>query len=1234
MYLCGAAEIQRISFRARRRDKPTIAGGRGRGRGRKQNFPAAARATIVPRAMTTPLSVQSRDLLADYLNEFPTGRVQGGERLMRLRRMENLRPGPHAGSFCAEVRDQKTHRVRLQCNGEKWIGACTCSAGPICKHVYAVGLALLGDARSAGLPTGAPTDPAAAPLPPETEVDALAAHLAAAHQRRLKPAERRFLEELEAIYSRCQSGQSLTVHDFGRLGFVLKGEYSWTPLKIGEHKPDSLRQFWLYIACELERRGLPLPAFMAPITDLEPVRQKLAQWRRRQEIERWQRLLGNLSSAPPAPARQRLDLRLRLLPRAMQLELRRANDDDFAPITKSRRFQELRAGIIAGQYDLSPDQLLLWHMLDGVWQFYNAPHANLDGATPQPALHAVLRQPELRGCVVNPAGQPFQYAAEPLRWQLTAPAEPDGDYRLKLTLADGSDLPQPLIILYAKPILVVGPDTVYTVPHTLPRDLLELHMENRIPRAALESPAGVNLLQTLGLELPPHLEQRIRRVPVRLQIEAALEPLFPGSRTEICTLRLMGRSEDGQLVACWDGSDWAPSQTTGHNWSSAPDRDGRWTVYDQTALAGAEQLLAPLDPRFDPESERFTLRATKAFPAAFAAWLQSLPPHVTVELKEELASLRAPPIEARLRLEATEAAPDWFDLRVIADVADATLTPAEIKLLMDARGAYVRLAGKGWRRLDYQLTDAQHENLARLGLGARDLDSEPQRLHALQLADESAAALLAPNLVRRIRRRAAEVRARVTPDVPAGIRAELRPYQRDGFHFLAYLAAHHFGGILADDMGLGKTLQALVWLAWLRAEPGAPGDGPPALVVCPKSVMDTWREEAARFAPELRVKVWAAAELGEFAARQAAADVHVINYTQLRLLAGVVEPLRWRAAILDEGQYIKNPTSQTAGVARGLRAEHRLILTGTPIENRLLDLWSLMAYAMPGALGNRAAFARAYDDRGDPLARRRLSARVRPFLLRRTKEQVAPELPDRIEEDIHCEIEDEQRALYRAELKLAQQRLLKIKTQQQLDQERLNFLTALLRLRQICCHPRLVHPESPAGAAKMEALLELLEPLMEEGRKVLVFSQFVALLDIARAELRARDWPVYYLVGETENRGNLVRDFQAASGAAIFLISLKAGGFGLNLTAANYVVLFDPWWNPAVERQAIDRTHRIGQTEKVIAYRLLVKNSVEEKIRALQKNKCALAEDVLGEEQFARNLTLDDLKFLFTEDAP
>jgi SNF2 family DNA or RNA helicase len=448
------------------------------------------------------------------------------------------------------------------------------------------------------------------------------------------------------------------------------------------------------------------------------------------------------------------------------------------------------------------------------------------------------------------------------------------------------------------------------------------------------------------------------------------------------------------------------------------------------------------------------------------------------------------------------------------------------------------------------------------------------------------------------------------------VEAALRPYQIAGFHFLAYLSTNQFGGILADDMGLGKTLQTLAWLTWLRE---IDRSSSPSLVVCPKSVVDNWLSEARRFCPSIPISGLARSGLDK--KRLEPGHLLVLNYTQLQI--------DWQAIIFDEGQYLKNTTSQTTQAAWSLQANHKIVLTGTPIENKLLDLWSLMQCVMPGALGTQNEFKRNFTESGDPDCRSRLARRVRPFLLRRTKEEVALELPPKIEEDIRASMEGEQDDLYQAEIKLARQRLLRISTEEQLHQERFNLLTSLLRLRQICCHPALVNPKKASvSSAKLEALMDLLEPLIEEGNKILVFSQFVEMLKLIQHRITEHDWPTFVLTGDTENRGKLVEDFNNHAGAGVFLISLRAGGSGLNLAAASYVVLFDPWWNPAVEDQAIDRVHRIGQTKTVFAYRLLVRDTIEDKIRQLQVRKSTLAKQVLGEEAFANVLTLEDFKYV------
>jgi SNF2 family DNA or RNA helicase len=330
---------------------------------------------------------------------------------------------------------------------------------------------------------------------------------------------------------------------------------------------------------------------------------------------------------------------------------------------------------------------------------------------------------------------------------------------------------------------------------------------------------------------------------------------------------------------------------------------------------------------------------------------------------------------------------------------------------------------------------------------------------------------------------------------------------------------------------------------------------------------------------------------------------------------------------------VKNPDAAVTRVAASLRARHRLALTGTPLENRALDLWSIASAVAPGYLGARKAFADRFD-RPDapPHARALLAAKLRPILLRRLKRQVAPELPERIEERRDCELTAGQRKLYLAELRRSRALLEDIPDAKAMARTRISILAALTRLRQICCHPALGQAKPSVGSGKFDALFELLEPLLAEGHKVLVFSQFVRCLELLAAEMAARGIRHHVLTGSTVRRDAVVDAFADDPEACVFLLSLKAGGTGLNLTAASYVVLFDPWWNPAAEAQAIDRTHRLGQDRTVIAYRLVARGTIEERIVELQARKATMVRDVLGEDGFARALTRDDLGWLLGRD--
>lgn len=1201
--------------------------------------------------MPDTFDLQRPEAAEKFLRQLPAATRQKGEAYFRQGAVKSLECSAPGTQYLARVQGTEGYEVQLFLDGE-WDAECSCPVGMDCKHAYAAMKALLAEYNvlkvqrlSAGAASTGGKSGRGSPKP-----GSLAELLAAAVGRELRGTETKFIAKIEQLFARSQTRRQVLAWDLNELGLRAPGQ-SWDPVRLWPSPPNSAHEFWLYVANAAAEWGQPIPEFMAPVTDLSVVRNRVRHWRRGHDIEHWGKVLTLLQATPAIPATQ-VDLRLCFAEKEALLEWKRSGEEKFV-VLRQTPARQLNEEWKRGEAVLTPEA-------EGLWQWFerrlalNLP-VNLGYRDTEALLMLgrAVRQPALRERLVNAEGRPLAWEAAPLQWELQAPDHDDGDYTLRLTQADGSPVPRVLVALPGRPALLIAGDKIFTAPNTIEAVRLDGAV-TIIPAKAMESPGGLDLLRRLRLEPPARLRERIRSVAVKVKFHCSIKESYPGSKSEQCVVRLLAQSDDGQIDEYWTGERWMQADTVVSQFgpvATVPRKPGRpknqTVFYDRSVQAEATRLLDPLGLRWDGWMGHGCVRLTKKFPDVFVPWLKTMPSHIEVELEGELASLANAVVSGEVKLDVAEAGIDWFDLRVVLNVSDTELTQEELKLLLNARGGYVRLQGKGWRRLLFNLTEEEDERLARLGLNPRELSSEPQRLHALQLADDAAKKFLPEAQFDRVQRRAGEIQARVTPEVPSTVRAELRPYQRDGFHFLAYLSTNNFGGVLADDMGLGKTLQTLTWLTWLREQSragvspvpqkqrGKAGETPallsPSLVVCPKSVTDNWRAEAERFTPGLRVKVWGSGEFDSLLDHLKDADLHVLNYTQLRTIGEGLAPAQWLAVILDEGQYIKNPSSQTAMVARMLKAEHRLVLTGTPIENRLLDLWSLMAFAMPGALGSRAQFGRLFDAKEDPFARRRLAARVRPFLLRRTKTQVAKDLPDRIEEDLFCEIEGEQKTLYRAELKRAQQMLLRVQTQKQLNDERFNLLTSLLRLRQICCHPRLVKDDSKAESAKVEALLEQVEPLMEEGNKVLVFSQFVAMLELLKVALQDKGWPQFYLAGDTEDRGALVREFQATEGPAVFLISLKAGGFGLNLTAASYVVLFDPWWNPAVENQAIDRTHRIGQARKVIAYRLLIKDSIEEKIRALQKQKKALAEDVLGEEKFAQGLTLGDLQFLFAD---
>jgi superfamily II DNA or RNA helicase len=621
-------------------------------------------------------------------------------------------------------------------------------------------------------------------------------------------------------------------------------------------------------------------------------------------------------------------------------------------------------------------------------------------------------------------------------------------------------------------------------------------------------------------------------------------------------------------------------------------------------------------------------------------------------------------LDAEFSIELQESTSlDWFelDLGAVVDGKRVNLLPALLPLLSEFNGDVARLGtAEAIKRFEsnaghatIRLADGRRATLpfARLTpflvalselLGSEPLAADGRvrlsraraaELAALENASAASAKLrwVGGERLRAFAKRLGDAGSLVTVEPPDGFVGDLRTYQRDGVSWLQFLRESGLNGILADDMGLGKTVQTLAHLL-IEKESGRADR--PSLVVAPTSLIANWRHEARRFAPTLRVMVWhgAAREREQLAGN----DLIVTSYALLARDRAILSEIPFHVVVLDEAQAIKNPMAHATQAVHALDARHRLCLSGTPLENHLGELWSLMNFLNPGLLGERAKFARDFrnpiERLGDAKRRDALVARVRPFLLRRTKDAVEKDLPAKTEIVERLEFEQAQRDLYESVRLAAYGRVREEIAARGLGRSHVVILDALLKLRQVCCDPRLLaleHSGKEARSAKLDRLMEMVPELLSEGRRILIFSQFTSMLALIETAFAETGIDYVKLTGETADRALPVRRFQAGD-VPVFLISLKAGGTGLNLTAADTVILYDPWWNPAVEAQAIDRAHRIGQDKPVFAYRMIALGTVEEKMQELQARKRALADALLaGSATATSQITEADLEALF-----
>ncbi len=623
----------------------------------------------------------------------------------------------------------------------------------------------------------------------------------------------------------------------------------------------------------------------------------------------------------------------------------------------------------------------------------------------------------------------------------------------------------------------------------------------------------------------------------------------------------------------------------------------------------------------------FVLRGERAILSFFGEGYPALAEQWDVTLGPRFTNVSAEIERITPRVEILRSGEQWFDLQFdLSTGSGERFSASEVQRLLQLGQNHLRLKSGKVAVFNSGLLDDFQSVL-------RDCNPQQQqpgsyrihKAHAGYLEAAAAGAGFAVNAGASWRQwaQSQQGKAEITPLELGDLDGVLRSYQKYGASWLSFLSSNGLGGILADDMGLGKTLQAL---AYLRTQPG------PSLIVCPSSLIFNWQREVEKFTPERKVVVIEGAQRARHFAEIPKADLVITSYPLLRRDATRYRAFEFANVILDEAQHIKNPDTQNAQAAGMLRAARKFILTGTPVENSVRDVWSLMNFVMPGYLGDRDDFRERYEipiaRQGDKETMSRLAKRLRPFLLRRRKQEVATDLPQKLENVAYCELTQAQKEVYAALLQGARAQIDETSGEKNAGRAQMLMLTALLRLRQAACDLRLLDKEGQAESGKVELFNELLQEAVDGGHRVLVFSQFVSMLSILRRELEEQGIAYCYLDGQTKDRMEEVDRFQNGD-IPVFLISLKAGGVGLNLTAADTVIHFDPWWNPAVEAQATDRAHRIGQQNVVTAYKLIARGTVEEKILHLQRKKREMIDATIeNEEPLMEGLTMEEIRGL------
>ncbi len=770
-----------------------------------------------------------------------------------------------------------------------------------------------------------------------------------------------------------------------------------------------------------------------------------------------------------------------------------------------------------------------------------------------------------------------------------------------------------------------------------------------------EKKGGRRRKQGLGAEVKQSLDERLQQI-------FALEDAMPDAaarRAEPRAKRVARHGLDGvRLVLSYDASDDAVTARAevAYGPVAIPLLAVQAQEQEVRKDGVAHVILRDLDAerefyeellKFMPVSSREDFHIFRVSGADIYAFLKDILPEL--EFRWEL--VREPSFELVSAIEEEDISSewqtrqgsgiDWFDFSVEWHCANTKLTTDELNQLVrsgkpyvrNKKGQFVEIANVGEAQALLEFVEKAKKNSD--GSQSLQLFNVPELLAMLQRSKANRIAAKDQALKTFLNE---EKTGKPVEEValPAELEKTLRPYQKDGVAWMRFLKKYHFGGILADDMGLGKTLQVLSLLASL------PEKSPPSIVVCPKTLVLNWAHEAQKFVPWMKVVPVDGTTLEREARIQEAKDARLVvtSYSMLQrdLPSYLRAGLSFEYAILDEAHYVKNAGTVTAKAVKLLPASFRLAITGTPLENGVHELWSIFDYLMPGFLGPEKTFRTQYEKpivekTGEEQALRQLKARVQPFMLRRTKESHLKGLPPKIEQTSLCDLAPEQLIVYQRTLEEAREAVFKAVDEKGFQKARMEILAMLTKLRRICDHPALIDPRlarSEELSGKMEHAMELIREAVNGGHKVLLFSQFTSMLDMLRERLDAEEIGSCTIEGKTKDRAAEVKRFQEDPNTKVFLLSLKAGGTGLTLTAADTVILYDPWWNPATERQAMDRAHRMGQTKTVNVYKVVTKGTIEEKVVELQKRKQGIFDAIIEENADAiAAMTWEDVKQLF-----